>query len=205
MVLVLNFGAGNIGSIYNMLCRIGAAPLVSSSPEDVLRARKIILPGVGAFDAGMSGLESAGLIPALRRRVLDDGVPLLGLCLGMQMLMSGSEEGQRNGLGWIEGEVVRFQATARFPKLKIPHMGWNIVHSKSAEGFFSGMEKDARFYFAHSYHVLCRDEQDVLAVAAHGGEFVAAVQRKNVMGVQFHPEKSHRFGMQLLKNFVKEV
>ncbi|HEY8609591.1 MAG TPA: imidazole glycerol phosphate synthase subunit HisH [Noviherbaspirillum sp.] len=203
MITVVDYGVANRGSMQNMLSRIGAKVELASTPEAVLRARKIILPGVGAFDHGMAALEERGLADAIRSRVAGDGIPLLGVCLGMQMLGRGSEEGRRTGLGLVDAYCRRFHF-ATGSKQKVPHMGWQEIGiRKEGAPLLAGLDDRSRFYFVHSYHLVCEDRIDVLAEASYGSEFVAIVRRGNVMGVQFHPEKSHRFGMRLLRNFVE--
>lgn len=193
---------GNLGSIRNMLKKIGVSAIVTSDHADIARASKLILPGVGAFDTGMRNLARLGLLPVLHRQVKERGVPILGICLGMQLMTSSSEEGSSPGLGWIDAKVVRF----RFPpenRLKVPHMGWNIVREMKPSPLFFGINGEQRYYFVHSYHVECSAPADILLRATYGFEFDAGVERSNIFGVQFHPEKSHRFGMQLLRNFVE--
>ncbi len=205
MIVVVDYGMGNLGSILNMLKKIGTAAIVSSKPEDIADAEKLILPGVGAFDHGMKNLDGLGLIPLLEDRVLGAGTPTLGICLGMQLLTERSDEGTRPGLGWIKAETVRFKSETGHGKLRVPHMGWNTVRPARAGGLFDGLEIGARFYFVHSYYVQCHEPADVLATTTYGDEFVCAVRRGALSGVQFHPEKSHRYGMQLLRNFVEGV
>jgi imidazole glycerol-phosphate synthase subunit HisH len=200
MTAVVDYGMGNVASVLNMLRRIGTEATMSGDPDILARASRLILPGVGAFDAGMRNLRSRGLLGVLRQRVLMDGVPVLGICLGMQLLTEGSEEGGLDGLGWIPGRTVRFRFEDGH-KLKVPHIGWNYVRSAGTNPLVNDADR-ARFYFVHGYHVVCRDEADVAATARYGFEFACAVQRENVFGVQFHPEKSHRFGMTLLDRFV---
>ena len=205
MIVVIDYGMGNVGSILNMLKKIGAKAILSSKAGDVADAEKLILPGVGAFDHGMKNLDSLSLIPLLDERVRGHGTPILGICLGMQLFTRASEEGVRAGLGWFDGEVVRFKPEAHEPRFRVPHMGWNTVQPKAANTVFDGLGPDSRFYFVHSYHVTCGDQSDVLATTSYGYEFVSAVKKGRMVGVQFHPEKSHRFGMHVLKNFVDRV
>ncbi len=203
MIVIVDYGMGNLGSVRNMLKKIGAPCIVSSDPRTIEEADKLILPGVGAFDRGMRSIEELGLRPALEHAVGVRGVPVLGICLGMQLLMEKSEEGELPGLGWIAGDVVRFTIDSPQAQLKIPHMGWNAVRAIGHPPLFDDLTDDARFYFVHGYHARPRSNHDVLAVSHHGFEFVAAVGRDNVFGTQFHPEKSHRFGMRLLRNFAE--
>lgn len=200
-VVVVDYGVGNIGSILNMLRKIGAPAIGSASPDDLATAGHIILPGVGSFDTAMAKLEETGIIPTLEVRVRGDGVPLLGICLGMQILTRGSEEGQRPGLGWIDAEVVKFRLDDAALRLKVPHMGWNLAHPISGNPLFVDLDRHARFYFVHSYHAVCSHDQ-VLCTTSYGYEFASGLIHGNIFGVQFHPEKSHRFGLTLLRNFV---
>jgi len=202
MIVIVDYGVGNLGSIANMIRRIGSTAQISADHEVISAADKLILPGVGAFGRGMSNLNERGLIPVLERRVRQDGVPLLGLCLGMQLLTLGSEEGNAQGLGWIDANTVRFRVDET--RMKVPHMGWNTMRTVRPHPLLDGLEPDSRFYFVHSYHVsLPADSDDGLGISTYGQDFASAIGRHNVMGVQFHPEKSHRFGMALLRNFVE--
>jgi len=205
MIVVVDYGLGNLGSIANMLKKIGAHAVVSSDPAVVEKADKLILPGVGAFDAGMKNLETRGLIPLLNYRVLEQKTPILGVCLGMQLLCKRSEEGQLPGLGWLDAEVIRFKFDGNIANLKIPHMGWNTLAVRQPHPLFADLEAENRFYFVHSYHVVCADMGNVLAQTNYGFDFASAVVKDNIMGVQFHPEKSHKFGMRLYKNFTERV
>jgi glutamine amidotransferase len=200
MIVIVDYGMGNLGSIVNMFKKIGVSVEVSADPEIVDGARKLILPGVGAFDAGMSELEARGLRAVLTRKVLGERVPILGICLGTQLMTKSSAEGTSQGLGWIDAETVRFNFSNE-SGFRIPHMGWNEIHPAKDSRLLSGLDASSRFYFVHSYHLVCHDKLDVLMTADYGYKFVAAVERGNIAGVQFHPEKSHRFGLQLLRNF----
>jgi len=201
MIVIVDYGVGNLASIVNMLRRLRAPAIVSSDPAVIESAEKLILPGVGAFDHAMRRLRETRLIPVLEQRVQRDGVPILGLCLGAQLLTIASEEGVERGLGWIDASTVRFDATRVAEKLAIPHMGWSNVTPSRPHRLFASEEKEQRYYFAHSYHLHCSDPSLAIGIARHGYDFPAAVARENVMGVQFHPEKSHVFGMRLLQNF----
>ena len=204
MITVVDYKMGNLGSIFNMLKKIGIPATLASEPEAILQAEKLILPGVGAFDNGMKNLHESGLSDALAEKVLNRKTPILGLCLGMQLFTKGSEEGALEGLGWIGAHAVRFGFDGSHPGLKVPHMGWNnVVVRKEHHLFANPDERVPRFYFAHSYHVVAEDRSDVLAEADYGYMFVAALQRDNIIGVQFHPEKSHRHGIALLRNFAQ--
>jgi len=202
-MIIVDYNVGNIGSIVNMFKKIGVKARLSSDKSEILAADKLLLPGVGSFDHGMKSLYQSGLIDVLNRKVLEDKTPILGICLGMQLLLSGSDEGSEPGLGWIKGRVKRFDFSKLPEKLKIPHMGWNVVYPKNNQCLFKYFDEEARFYFVHSYYVECEDSRDSLATTLYGDIFTSAVGRENVYGAQFHPEKSHRFGMQLLKNFVE--
>jgi len=201
VIAIIDYGMGNLGSIYNMLNRIGVRSVVSSDPGEIALAEKLILPGVGAFDRAMQSLERLGLLPVLNERVLVNKVPFLGICLGMQLLSLRSEEGELPGLGWIDAETVRFVLDEENATLKIPHMGWNTIEVKRRSPILDDRYDGSRFYFVHSYHVRCADDANVLATARYGILFHAAVIRDNIMGTQFHPEKSHKFGLKLLRNF----
>lgn len=203
VVVIVDYKMGNLGSIQSMLRKIGMPSLVSGSIDDIQRANKLILPGVGAFDSGMKNLSELGLLPVLKKKVLEKGTPILGICLGMQLFMEKSEEGVLPGLGWIEGKVVRFRFDRQQTDLKIPHMGWNTVTVQKEGPLFTGMEDGSRFYFVHSYHVICSRQEDVLATTKHGYDFPCSISRSNITGTQFHPEKSHRFGIRFLENFAR--
>ena len=202
MITIIDCGMGNLGSILNMLKKIGVTAVISSNIYDIEEAKKLILPGVGAFDNGMKNLNDRGLIPLINRKVLVDGVPILGICLGMQLFSKRSEEGVLPGLGWIDAETVRFRFNSAGTNLKIPHMGWNFVDIRRENLLFRGMDENPRFYFVHSYHVICNNSSDVLTTTSYGYNFISAVNKENIFGVQFHPEKSHKFGMRLLSNFI---
>lgn len=202
MITLINYNAGNIKSIQNMLKRIGAKSCISADAKEIEQAEKLILPGVGHFDYGMKNLHESGLIEVLNRKVLIDKVPLLGICLGAQLLGNRSEEGILSGLGWIDMEVVKFDENKLPENLKIPHMSWNEIKIKKQSNLLTGLSDESRFYFVHSYHMKCNNENDILANTFYGYEFTSAVEKDNIFGVQFHPEKSHTFGMRLLENFV---
>lgn len=202
MTAILNYGIGNLGSIANMLRAIGETPIVTGDAGELRRADRLILPGVGAFDAGMSRLQTQGLAEAVKAEAAT-GKPVLGICLGMQLLGRRSEEGQMAGLGLIPFDNIRFRLPEDSP-LKVPHMGWDVVAFQQDSPLLEGIRGCQRYYFVHSYHAVCDTSENVLMTCDYGGEFAAAVYRKNVYGVQFHPEKSHNFGMQLLENFVRK-
>lgn len=201
MIAIIDYDVGNIAAVANMLQRLGLRCVMTHRGEDVLEADRIILPGNGAYDECVRNLRSSGLIPVIERRVLGDGIPLLGICVGAQMLGHSSEEGVEPGLGWIDMTVRRFTDIENLP---VPHMGWRDVSlADRKHPLLGSLASDARFYFVHSYFMQPRDPGDVLLFASYGQEFAAAVARGNIVGVQFHPEKSHRFGKQLFEGFAK--
>ena len=202
-IVIVDYKVGNLGSIQNMLKKIGVASEISGDADRIRAAHKLILPGVGAFDPGMDHLRHSGLVEVLEERVKGAGVPILGICLGMQLMTRGSAEGRRPGLGWIDADSLLFEP--RDPALKVPHMGWNRVLPTRPSELTDELPPEARFYFVHSYFVRCHDPQDVLLTTRHGENFHSAFHRANIWGVQFHPEKSHRFGMALLQNFATRV
>lgn len=201
MITVIDYGMGNVGSIRNMLSRIGFDAVVTCDLDQIRAASKLILPGVGAFDRAMENLHKLGLVDLLGRRVLEEGVPILGICLGMQLFSRRSDEGEAAGLGWIPAETLAFRKNGGSFGLKLPHMGWNTLSPSRAHPILADLPVDHRFYFVHSYYVACDDPDNVLATTRYGIEFHSAVSRGNITGVQFHPEKSHRFGMKILENF----
>ena len=207
MIVIVDYGLGNLGSIYNILKRLGAEAVISSKPAEIKKANKLILPGVGSYDYGMEQMEKFRLIDTLNEQVLTKKVPVLGICLGSQLFAKGSEEGNKSGLGWIDMEVVKFNndKMSAFGGLKIPHMGWNEIHLVKESPLFRDMYENPRFYFVHSYHFAAANPDDVLSTASYGYEFVCAIEKNNIAGVQFHPEKSHKFGMKLLQNFAKSI
>ena len=201
MVIVVDCGISNTGSVLNMLRRLGVAAEATSDPERVAAAERLLLPGVGAFDAGMEQLEARGLVAPLEA-ARAAGTPVLGLCLGMQLMTRGSDEGVRPGLGWFDATTRRLEPDD--PALKVPHMGWNRVEACKSSKLFALDGPPQRFYFVHSYYVDADDDRDVLARTWHGHSFCSAVERDNLAGVQFHPEKSHRFGLELLRRFCED-
>lgn len=201
MISIVDYGIGNVGSVANMLKHVGAPAQFASTPEEVDAAVALLLPGVGHFGHAMTTLHSLGLVDAIRRKVLIDRAPILGICLGMQLLGSHSEEGDAEGLGFIAARFTRFVPDAA-GELKVPHMGWNPVSVRRPNAILTD-EGEQRFYFVHSYKAECAHQEDVIATTVHGAEFCCAYGRDNVYGVQFHPEKSHRFGMELFRRFVE--
>ena len=204
MIAIIDYGLGNLGSIVNMLKKLGAPAVRTSDAGVIEQADRLILPGVGAFDHGMRRLRELGLVDPLTARVLDDRVPILGLCLGMQLFAKESEEGSERGLAWIDAVVRRFPFASAGTELRVPHIGWNTVQPVATMPLFASMpENPPRFYFVHSYHVVCGDPCLVAGLTSYGYEFCAAITAGNIWGVQFHPEKSHKFGMQLFRNFIR--
>jgi glutamine amidotransferase len=201
MIAIIDYGMGNVGSILNMLRRAGVEAQICRSDQEILAADRLVLPGVGAFDHGMRSLRERDLIPVLEEKVHRRGTPVLGICLGMQLMGKGSEEGREPGLGWLGATSVRFDPASAPAPMKVPHMGWNTVRTApDGPGWLNG---DARFYFVHSYHLQCSRSEDVLGWTTYGYPFVAAVRHDNILGVQFHPEKSHRFGLEVLRAFAE--
>lgn len=202
MIGIINYGLGNLGSIQNMLKVIGEKSIISADMKELEKCDKYILPGVGAFDAGITRLNDSGLAEFIKKQTLVNKKPLLGICLGMQLLGRKSEEGTLSGLGLIPFDNIRFRLENS--DLKIPHMGWDIVEFKQDNPLINNLEETQRYYFVHSYHAVCDSEENILMTCDYGYEFACAVVMDNIIGVQFHPEKSHDFGMALLTNFVKE-
>ena len=202
MITVVDYHMGNIGSIANMIAKVGGRAERTADPDKLRRAEKLVLPGVGHFDRGMTNLAELGLQPVLDELVKTRRVPVLGICLGMQLMCRSSEEGDRPGLGWVDAAVKRFDASAH-PGMKIPHMGWNLAKPVREDALFDAAPPEpTRFYFVHSYYVDCAQQDDVLATSRHGAEFCAAFRHDNIWGVQFHPEKSHAFGMDMFRRFL---
>jgi glutamine amidotransferase len=202
MIHIIDYGLGNIQAFVTMFKRLGVEAMRAKSEEDLLGATKLILPGVGAFDHAIDLLDNSGMRQPLEKLVKQANVPVLGICVGMQILAESSEEGVRAGLGWIKGRVCSFSSNPASAALPMPHMGWNDV-TPAVSPLFAGIENDARFYFLHSYYFECADSANVAARADYGFQFDCAVQNHNVYGVQFHPEKSHRWGTAILKNFAE--
>ncbi len=203
MIAILDYNMGNVSSVKNMLKKIGFDAEVVNSPSVLQQASKIILPGVGSFDYAVRSLDQLGLTKVIKQKAAEDKTPILGICLGMQLLTNGSEEGELPGLGLIEGYTRRFSSEIIAKNYKIPHMGWDFIEQKNDSPLLTGMKEASRFYFVHSYHVVCENEASSIAVANYGYEFTCMIQKNNVYGVQFHPEKSHKYGMGLLKNFAE--
>ena len=200
-IVVVDYDMGNVGSIVNMMKKIGHTAEVSADPAVIGRADRLIIPGVGHFDAGMANIRARGLVEVLNQKVVTERTPVLGICLGMQLLGEASHEGTSTGLGWIPSESLKLSSES----LRVPHMGWNEVAPVDGHWLFEGEPADMRFYFVHSYHVVCKEPRDRIATTKYGIEVSAAVARDHIIGVQFHPEKSHRFGMQLLRNWASHA
>lgn len=203
MITIIDYGLGNVLAFVNVYSRLNIPVSVAKSSAELVNATKLILPGVGSFDHAMQQFDQSGMRQTVEQLVLQEAMPVLGICVGMQMLASSSDEGTLPGLGWVEGNVRKFDVTAMPRGTNLPHMGWNDVKPNLVGGLFSGMEQDARFYFLHSYYYECIYQHNILAVTDYGGPFSCAVRKDNIYGVQFHPEKSHHFGSQLLKNFAE--
>jgi len=204
MFVILDYGVGNLTSIQNMLKKAGVAATITGKEEDVRNATKLLLPGMGHFDNCMQKLNASGLRPIVEKKTFEDKIPVLGICVGLQMFMEGSEEGTEKGLGWVKGQTIRFKPERMKSNEKIPNMGWLEINACKSSAMLENLEH-ARFYFAHSYHVDPVDETVALIKADYGYSFTAAIEKDNLVGVQFHPEKSHRFGMQILKNFATRL
>lgn len=200
MIVVVDTGCANIGSILSMFRKIGVKAISTSNHHEILNAEKLILPGVGHFDTGMKSINKLNIIDSLNQSVIIKKTPILGICLGMQMMCNKSEEGVELGLGWVDAEVKSFKNNIIREK-KIPHMGWNNVSIIRSNPIIDINEDTQRFYFVHSYFVNCNDESNIISKTNHGIDFISSFQKENIFGVQFHPEKSHKYGMNLLKNF----
>lgn len=201
MIAIINYGSGNIQAIASIYGRLGVPYVVAERPDQLTGADHFLLPGVGAFDQCMDALNGSGMREPLTERVVGDGRPVLGICVGMQLLAHSSEEGKRDGLGWVPGVVKRFDRGRIGRDTLLPHMGWNTTKPVKPNGLFTDVDLTPGYYFLHSYYFSCENDEDVLAVTDYGGDFTAAAQRGNVYGVQFHPEKSHQAGIRLLENF----
>jgi glutamine amidotransferase len=203
MVVIVDYKTGNIASIQNMIKKIGYESVISNDKDTIKGAEKLILPGVGSFDYGMNQLETLGLIDLLNDKVLKDQTPILGICLGAQLCCLTSEEGRMPGLGWINASVRKFPTHANGHRYSVPHMGWDFVKPAKKSILFNKIEDSGRFYFVHSYYIDCQNPDDVLAHNVYSTSYHSAFQKNNIMGVQFHPEKSHRFGKEVFKNFLE--
>jgi glutamine amidotransferase len=200
MIIIVDYGMGNLGSVFNMFKKIGVQAKISNDLEEISKAEKILLPGVGSFDAAIKKINEVELMPILNFLALEKKIPVLGICLGMQLLMESSEEGSLPGFGWVKGAVKSFKKNIP-DSLKVPHMGWNDVVITRPNPLSVGFSDEIKFYFVHSYFVKVEDMANQIMSCNYGIDFDAAIQKDNIFGAQFHPEKSHRFGMKLLKNF----
>ena len=201
MITIVDYGLGNIRAFLNVYRRLNIDAKTATTADDLRAASKIILPGVGAFDHAMERLTQSGMRDMLDDLALRQRVPILGVCVGMQILGRSSDEGKLPGLGWVDGRVRALAALTPAAALPVPHMGWNDVRPLSRSPLFDGLDTDARFYFLHSYYFACDRDEDAIAVSNYGVDFACAANAGNVFGVQFHPEKSHRCGARLLQNF----
>jgi glutamine amidotransferase len=203
MIAIVNYGLGNVLAIANIYKRLGVAAEIVDSPTQLAGADKVILPGVGAFDWAMTRLNDSGMREQIEDLVTRKHRPVLGICVGMQMMARSSEEGKLPGFGWLDAEVRKFDESSFAAKTLLPHMGWNDVAPRRASCLFRGLDRQARFYFLHSYYFVPNSDADVLAETDYNGMFASSVRRENIFGVQFHPEKSHQWGISLLHNFAE--
>lgn len=199
MITIVDYGMGNLGSVLNMFKKIGSPAKISSDLDDISKSAKLLLPGVGAFDAAMERLSNTELRKVLDHKALVEKIPVLGICLGMQLLTKSSEEGNLSGLGWIQAATYKFPVST----LKVPHMGWNLVKTSTPSPLTENFDDEFRFYFVHSYYVKAEHDRNSILRTSYGIDFDSGIQSDNIFGAQFHPEKSHKFGMQLFKNFSK--
>ena len=203
MITIVDYGSGNLLSIKNMLRRLGMEVLISSDATIISKSDKLILPGVGSFDYGMAQLHKSGLVEVLTEMVLYKQIPILGICLGVQLFTEFSEEGVEEGLGWIKGKTVGFNKMNLNSNQKIPHMGWTNVYNYQKSKLFTGMYDNPSFYFVHSFHLCLENVEDEMLNSNYGYTFCAGIEHNNILGVQFHPEKSHKYGMKIFENFLK--
>jgi glutamine amidotransferase len=201
MITLIDYGVGNIFAFQNVYKRLNIPTKIAKTQQDLADAKKMILPGVGSFDYAMSQLNASGMREKLDELVLEKKVPVIGICVGMQMMGNRSDEGKLEGLKWIDSEILKFDENLIQQRTKLPHMGWNDVAPINNHPLFIGLEKDAIFYFLHSFYFRCKNETESIAVSNYGISFSSAVHRENIYGIQFHPEKSHQYGEKLLHNF----
>ena len=201
MITIIDYGLGNIRAFVNVYERLNIKTKIAHTAEDIKGASKIILPGVGAFDYAMSQLNASGMRDELEKQVLENKIPIVGICVGMQILAKSSDEGNLPGLGWIDGEVKIFDTSFIPYKTRLPHMGWNSINPVNENPLLVGINNESRFYFLHSYYFVCNRTEEVIATTTYGIHYASAVNKENIFGIQFHPEKSHSNGIQLLHNF----
>jgi len=201
MITIIDYGLGNVQAFVNVYNRLDIPVNVANTSDDLVGTSKIILPGVGSFDRAMQQFNASGMRKLIEQLIFEDGIPILGVCVGMQMLANSSEEGKLPGLGWVDGKVKKFDVASMLQTQYLPHMGWNNVISEKEDELFRFMKKEKRFYFLHSYYFDCLQESNAIGVTDYGFQFTSAIKKNNIFGVQFHPEKSHHFGEQLLKNY----
>jgi imidazole glycerol-phosphate synthase subunit HisH len=203
MIAIIDYGLGNLRAFINLYERLNIKVRIARIPGDLYEATKIILPGVGAFDHAMMQLNQSGMRDVLEKRVLNDKIPVVGICVGMQMLAKSSDEGKMAGLGWIEGNVKMFDPLKIPYQTRLPHMGWNTISPRNESQILNGFDNNSRFYFLHSYYFVCDNIENIIATTEYGIEYASAIRKENIFGIQFHPEKSHSNGIQLLHNFAK--
>tara|TARA_Y100001935_G_C17289382_1_gene502352 strand:- start:730 stop:1344 length:615 start_codon:yes stop_codon:yes gene_type:complete len=202
MINIIDLGVSNVSSVANMVKKVGGTPNIISDHSELntIKSNKAILPGVGSFDSAMKMLNRGNWFNSLNQYIENSSNSILGICLGMQIMFNRSEEGQLEGLKWIDGDIRKFQFEDK--KLKVPHMGWNFVSPKKDDVLFQSSSERQRFYFVHSFFASCNDKNDILSLTNYGIDFVSSVKKNNIYGVQFHPEKSHRYGMHIINNFI---
>jgi glutamine amidotransferase len=204
MIVIIDYGVGNLRSILSKFERLKIEAIISTDADEIRRADKLVFPGIGHFEAGMANLDGSGLVPVLEDMVMQKKTPLLGICLGMQLLTRGSEESSRPGLGWVAGEVKRFDFPPPSDKLfRVPHMGWNQAKFTHPSPLITNIVPEVRFYFAHSYYVVADGPEYVVGMTWYGHDFVSIIHQDNIWATQFHPEKSHQAGLQIIRNFAQ--
>lgn len=204
MIVIIDYGMGNLGSVYKSFKKVHENVLISSSKKDIEKADKLVLPGVGHFSNGMKRLEELDLLNLLNHKVIENETPILGICLGMQLFAKFSHEGNVNGLSWFDAEVVKFDVTDKL-RYKVPHMGWNSIQIARNNVLLDEISQSELFYFVHTYHIKCLDNKDVLGVTNYSYDFASMIQKNNIYGTQFHPEKSHGKGLKIIKNFAQKI